>query len=144
MKFILPNLNNLVISGRLTKDPEVKKLSTDFTVATFTLAVSRKYQKNGEWVDESSFFNVQTSNKLAEKIQKSAKKGSPVIVEGYLKQRSYTNKEGVEIKIIEIIASKVSVLERDEESKNEPKQEQKPSYRQTSQPDYDDENEIPF
>ena len=86
----MADTNVVVISGRLTKDPELKTSQSGMSYYQFTIANSRKK-------DESSFFNFTAFGKTAEYLCNYAKKGSYVITTGSVEQRKYTNKDGVEV-----------------------------------------------
>ena len=86
----MADTNVVVISGRLTKDPELKTSQSGMSYCQFTIANSRKK-------DESSFFNFTAFGKTAEYLCNYAKKGSYVITTGSVEQRKYTNKDGVEV-----------------------------------------------
>lgn len=86
----MADTNVVVISGRITRDPELKTSQTGMTYCQFTIANSRKK-------DESNFFNFTAFGKTAEYLNSYAKKGSYVIATGSVEQRKYTNKDGVEV-----------------------------------------------
>ncbi len=109
-----PSVNTLIISGRLTRDLELKYTPNGHAVASLSMAFSRSYQVNGEWKEESSFIDVVVWNKLAERCAQQLHKGSPILVEGYLQTRSYTTKDNQNRKITEIVSQRVSFLEKSE------------------------------
>lgn len=86
----MADANVIVISGRITKDIELKTSQSGMTYCQFTLANSRKK-------DESSFFSFTAFGKTAEYLGNYAKKGSCAIVTGFVEQRKYTNKDGIEV-----------------------------------------------
>ena len=86
--------NSVTLVGNLTKDPELRYTATGRGVASFGLAVNRRYQQNGEWQEQVSFFNVVAWGDLGENAAASLNKGNRVIVTGRLEQRSYDSKEG--------------------------------------------------
>ncbi|MCK5347669.1 MAG: single-stranded DNA-binding protein, partial [Candidatus Heimdallarchaeota archaeon] len=77
-----------------------------------SLAFDRSYQKNGEWQQETSYIDVIVWSKRGEQCAENLHKGSPVIVEGYLKTRSYTDSNNQNRKIAEVVAGKISFLEK--------------------------------
>ncbi|MBN1948812.1 MAG: single-stranded DNA-binding protein [Candidatus Cloacimonetes bacterium] len=110
----LPRINTVIISGRLTRDVELRYTPNGTPVAKFSLAFDRSYQKDGEWMQDTSYIDVVTWSKRGEQCAESLHKGSAVIVEGYLQTRSYVDKDNQNRKIAEIVASKVNFLEKTE------------------------------
>jgi len=103
-------LNNCVIIGRLTRDPELRYTAGDaIPVATFSLAVERSY-KNKAGEKEVDFINIVAWNKLAEHVTNYLTKGSMCAVVGRLQIRSYEDREGVKRKVAEIVAENVRFL----------------------------------
>jgi single-strand DNA-binding protein len=96
--------NSVTLVGNLTRDPELRYTTTGRGVASFGLAVNRRYQQNGEWQEQTSFFNVTAWGDLGENLAASVNKGSRVIVTGRLQQREYQTKEGENRTIVEVIA----------------------------------------
>ena len=116
----LPRVNSIVISGRLTKDIELKYTTNETPVAKLSLAFDRSYQKDGEWQQETSYIDIVVWSKRAEQCAEFLHKGSPILVEGYLKTRTYVDKDNQNRKITEIVGSRISFLEK--EVKPEPEQ----------------------
>lgn len=80
------NINRIMITGRLTRDPETKYLSSGSAVTTMAVAVNRNYRdRNDEWKEETFFIDVEIFGKQAERLAETLKKGRPVYVEGRLK-----------------------------------------------------------
>jgi single-strand DNA-binding protein len=96
--------NTVTLVGNITRDPELRYTTGGRGVASFGLAVNRRYQKNGEWQEETSFFNVVAWADLGENLAASTSKGDRLIVTGRLEQRSYETKEGEKRQVIEVIA----------------------------------------
>ncbi len=99
--------NSVTLVGNLTRDPELRFTTGGRAVASFGLAVSRRYQVNGEWQEQTSFFNVVAWGQLGENAAQSLGKGSRVIVNGRLEQRQYENKDGEQRNVVEIVADEV-------------------------------------
>ena len=87
-------IKRINLSGRLTREPEVRysQGATPMAVAKFTLAVDRKFKKDGE--QSADFINCTAFGKTAEVIEKYVTKGTKIIVEGRWQTGSYTNKDG--------------------------------------------------
>jgi single-strand DNA-binding protein len=96
--------NTVTLVGNITRDPELRYTTGGRGVASFGLAVNRRWQQNGEWQEAVSFFNIVAWAELGENAAASLTKGSRVIVTGRLEQRSYDNKEGQKVNITEVIA----------------------------------------
>ncbi|WP_395152344.1 single-stranded DNA-binding protein [Ilumatobacter sp.] len=96
--------NTVTLVGNLTKDPELRYTTGGRGVASFGLAVNRRYQVNGEWQEQVSFFNVVAWADLGENAAASLHKGNRVMVTGRLEQRSYDTREGEKRNITEVIA----------------------------------------
>mgnify|MGYP002640644736 FL=1 len=96
--------NTVTLTGNLTKDPELRYTTGGRGVASFGLAVNRRYQVNGEWQEQVSFFNVVAWGDLGENAAASLHKGNRVMVTGRLEQRSYDTREGEKRNITEVIA----------------------------------------
>ena len=96
-------MNNVILSGRLTRDPEVRHSQNgneDRIVARYTLAVDRIYSKENQQAD---FINCVEFGKLAEFAEKYFYKGIKLIVRGRIQTGSYTNRDGVKIYTTDII-----------------------------------------
>jgi single-strand DNA-binding protein len=96
--------NNVTLVGNLTRDPELRFTQSGRGVASFGLAVNRRYQMNGEWQEETSFFNVVAWGDLGENASASLNKGSRIVVTGRLQQREYETREGEKRTVVEVIA----------------------------------------
>ena len=83
------DLNRWVGIGRLTRDPELRHIPSGAAVTDFSIASNNFYTQNGEKKEEVSFFNVTAWGKHAETIVKYMKKGSPICIEGRLKQSTW-------------------------------------------------------
>jgi len=96
--------NTVTLTGNLTKDPELRYTTGGRGVASFGLAVNRRYQVNGEWQEQVSFFNVVAWADLGENAAASLHKGNRIVVTGRLEQRSYETREGEKRSVTEVIA----------------------------------------
>jgi single-strand DNA-binding protein len=106
--------NKVILIGRLTKDPELRKTTNGNINTTFTLAVNRNYKtKEGE--QEADYIGCSAWNKLADTISKYCTKGMLVAIEGRLQIRNY-EKEGTKRYLTEILVENIQFL-----SKSEPK-----------------------
>ena len=97
-------MNKVILMGRLTRDPEVRYTSTNNTlVATFSLAVNRRFAKEGE-ERQADFINVVAWDKTGEFCSKYFKKGQQVGVIGRIQTRNYDDKDGKKAYVTEVIA----------------------------------------
>ena len=102
-------INRVVLVGRLTRDPELRK-TINSAVASFTIAVDNRLKgPNGE--KTTSFIPCVAWNQQAENTVKFVRKGSLVGVEGRLSQRTYDSKDGTKKQIIEVVCDSVQFLE---------------------------------
>lgn len=99
--------NSITLVGNLTRDPELRFTTGGRGVASFGIAVSRRYQVNGEWQERTSYFNIVAWGQLGENAASSLTKGMRVVVSGRLEQREYQNREGEKRTAIEINADEV-------------------------------------
>jgi single-strand DNA-binding protein len=101
--------NSVTIVGNLTREPELRYTGSGRGMAQFGVAVNRRWQnrQSGEWEEQVSFFNVTAWGDLGENCAASLTKGSRVIVNGRLEQRSYETQQGEKRSVVEIIADEV-------------------------------------
>lgn len=99
--------NSVTLVGNLTRDPELRFTTGGRGVASFGLAVSRRYQVNGEWQEQTSYFNIVAWGQMGENAAATLTKGMRVIVSGRLEQREYQNREGEKRTAIEINADEI-------------------------------------
>lgn len=103
-------INRVVLVGRLTRDPELRKTVNGASVVAFTIAVDNRTKgPNGE--KTTSFIPCTAWNQQAENACKYTHKGSLVGVEGRLNQRSYDAKDGRKVSVVEVICDSVQFLE---------------------------------
>ncbi|RKY99792.1 MAG: single-stranded DNA-binding protein [Candidatus Hydrothermota bacterium] len=108
-----PELNLVLLSGRLTRDPELRYTPSGRAVTNMRIASSRRYKtSSGDWNEETLFIDVVTWGDLAERCKDRLQKGSPVIVQGRLRSREWTNNMGQKRTTFEIVAYRVQFLEK--------------------------------
>lgn len=102
-------MNTVQILGNLGKDPDIRATGTGKTVATFSVAVKRKYTtQQGEEKELTDWINVVAWGNLAEAVGNQLKKGSRVFVEGRYSTRSYEDKNGNKRYVTEVIANMIA------------------------------------
>jgi single-strand DNA-binding protein len=99
--------NTVTVVGNLTRDPELRFTTGGKGIASFGLAVNRRYQQNGEWQEKVSFFNISAWDTLGENAAASLTKGTRVIVTGRLEQREYETQQGEKRNVVEIVADEI-------------------------------------
>ncbi len=108
----LPSVNIVVLSGRLVQNPELRYTGTGRPVVRLRIASSRRYRdQNNEWQEETLFIDVSAWGDLAERCHDRLVKGSPILVEGSLRQRTW-EQEGQRRSAYEIRAFRVHFLEK--------------------------------
>lgn len=105
-------MNNVVLVGRLARDPELRTVNSQFgtnSTSSFVVAVSRPVSnQNGE--READFINCVVWGKQAENLCKYCTKGSQIGVQGRIQTRNYQNKDGVTVYVTEVVASNITFL----------------------------------
>jgi single-strand DNA-binding protein len=92
-------MNKVFLTGRLTKDPEIRTTQSGTAVGRYSLAVETGYGENRQ----TNFFDCVTFNKTAQFVEKYLKKGMKIFISGELQQRSYQNREGKNVSVVEIL-----------------------------------------
>ena len=104
-------MNKVILMGRLTRDPEVRYTQGDnaSAVARFSLAVDRKFKKDGE--QTAAFISCVAFGKTGEFIEKYGRKGTKFVVEGRIQTGSYTNKDGQKVYTTDVVVEQVEFAE---------------------------------
>lgn len=100
------SFNKVILVGNLTSQPELKTTNTGLAVCNFSLAVNRRFAKQGE--QSVDYINISCWRASAEFVGKYAKKGNSLLVCGSLQTRNYTNSQGQKVYITEVVADEVS------------------------------------
>lgn len=111
-------MNKIILIGRLTRDPEVRSTSTGKTVASFSLAVNRRFASKDSAV-LADFFNVSAFDKTGDFVRDYTSKGQQVAVVGRLQNREWEDSEGNRKKATEVIAEEVYFADSKISKKNE-------------------------
>jgi single-strand DNA-binding protein len=114
------NINRVILTGNLTRDPELRNLPSGTSVCSLRMAVNtrRKNQETGEWVDKPNFFDVTVWGMQGENCAQYLSKGRPVAVDGRLEWREWEDKQGNKRQSVDIIADSVQFLGSREGSEN--------------------------
>ena len=102
-------INRVVLVGRMTRDPELRRTQNGSAVASFTLAMNRPKRNDEE--QQADYISCVVWNKVAENVDKYCSKGSLVGVEGRLRSRSYDNAQGQRVYVTEAVCDSVQFLE---------------------------------
>lgn len=124
----VPDLNKVIIAGRLTSDPELKYTASGVALCKLRIANTRYYKKkDGSRAEETCFVDATLWDKQAEWVGERLKKGRPVLVEGRLKTDQWEDKAtGQKRSKIEISAQRVTPLDWDEDSRREAPKDPRP------------------
>jgi single-strand DNA-binding protein len=106
------NINRVIVTGNLTRDPELNNLPSGTAVCDLRVAVNgrRKDNQSGEWVDKPNYFNVKVWGAQGENAAKYLAKGRAVGIDGRLDWREWEDKEGNKRQSVDIIADTVQFL----------------------------------
>jgi len=102
--------NSVTLVGNVTRDPELRFTPSGQAVATFGLAVNRRWQnrQSSEWEEQTSFFDVKCWAQMAENVGESLHRGARVIVSGRLEQRSWETEQGDKRSKVEVVADEIA------------------------------------
>ncbi len=141
--------NLVVLTGRLTADPELKTTQTGISVTSFSIAVSRSYRSGEE--PQTDFINIVAWRKSAEFVAKYFKKGNMIGIEGSIQTRKYTDKNGNQRTAFEVVANNVQFVESKRDTASAPETETAPaaSYSNAGVNDFSDigdmsDDDLPF
>lgn len=101
-------MNKFIAMGRLTRDPETRIYGDNKTLASFSLAVDRRFKRDGE--DTADFFNCTAFGKTAEVIERYMKKGTKVLIEGEMQNNNY-EKDGVKHYGMRVLVNNIEFAE---------------------------------
>lgn len=115
-------MNKTILCGRLTADPDVRYSQTaePMAVARYTLAVDRKFKKEGE--QSADFINCVAFGKSAEFAEKYYRKGTKIIITGHIQTGSYTNKDGQKVYTTDVVVEEQEFAESKKDSSEKPQE----------------------
>lgn len=114
------SVNKVILIGNVGKDPEIRHLDSNVSVASFSLATSEVYNnKAGERVTQTEWHNIVCWRNLANIAEKFIHKGSQVYIEGRIRSRTYDSNDGVKKTAYEIYADEVRLLDKKSGSSNQ-------------------------
>ena len=143
----MANLNKVLLIGRLTADPELRMTPNDIPVASFTLAVNRRYSQNAQ--QQADFIDIVCWRNNAEFAAKYFTKGMAAFVSGTLQIRSWKDRDGNNRRSAEVVADDVQFAEprRDSQPRNDGMAAQPPAFTAGSPSDFEEmtgDDELPF
>jgi single-strand DNA-binding protein len=105
------SFNRVILLGNLTRDPEVRYIPSGTAVASFAIAVNRRYKQGEEMKDEVSYIDIVVFGKTAENCGQYLNKGDAILVEGRLQQRRWDDKDsGQKRSKVEVVAQTVNFM----------------------------------
>ena len=142
----MSGINKVILVGHLGKDPEVRHLEGGVSVASFPLATSETYNKDGRKIEQTEWHNIVMWRGLADVASKYLQKNKLVYIEGKLRTRSFEDKEGNKKYTTEVVAENFTMLGRKSDFENgsatttaaTPKAEEQPMSYDRAHPETDD------
>jgi single-strand DNA-binding protein len=115
------NINVVVLTGNLTRDPELRQTPSGMSVCSLRVACNtrRKDSASGEWVDKPNYFDVTVWGAQGENCATYLSKGRPVAIDGRLEWREWDDENGNKRQAVDIIADSVQFLGHRKEGENE-------------------------
>ena len=104
------NINRVVLTGNLTRDPELRSLQSGTSVCSLRIASNSRRKENGEWVDKPNYFSVTVWGAQGENCARFLSKGRPVCIDGRLDWREWQGQDGSKRESVEIVAESVQFL----------------------------------
>ncbi|HEX2126477.1 MAG TPA: single-stranded DNA-binding protein [Thermoleophilaceae bacterium] len=105
------NINRVVLTGNLTRDPELRSTNSGTSVCSLRIATNtRQKDPNGEWTDRAHYFSVTVFGAQGENCARFLSKGRPVAIDGRLQWREWQTQEGAKRESVEIVAESVQFL----------------------------------
>jgi single-strand DNA-binding protein len=105
------NINRVVLTGNLTRDPELRSLPSGMSVCSLRIASNtRRKDASGEWMDKPNYFSVTVWGAQGENCARFLSKGRPVALDGRLEWREWQGQDGAKRESIEIVADSVQFL----------------------------------
>ena len=104
------NINAVVLTGNLTRDPELRTTGSGTSVCSLRIAVNERVKRNGEWTDAPNYFDATVWAGQGENCAKYLSKGRPVAIQGRLQWREWQTKDGDKRQTVDIVAERVQFL----------------------------------
>ena len=140
----MASMNKVIIAGNLTRDVEMRRTNSGASVANFGVAINRKYKdQSGQYVDDTTFVDIQAWQKTAELCSEYLQKGSPVLIEARLKTESWQDSQSGQNRYkLVLVAENVQFLSSGQQNQQQGGYQQQPQqgynqnqgYQQPQQP----------
>lgn len=147
----MKDINIVSLTGRLTREMEIKYTPSGTPVGKFSLAVNRNKKRGDKWVDEASFFECALFGKSSESLAQYLIKGKQVALSGEMRQERWTSQDGQNQSRIVVVISSISLMgSKDDTPANKPQQAPAPAPTKAPQqnqypgPEAFDDDNIPF
>jgi single-strand DNA-binding protein len=140
----MSGINKVILVGHLGKDPEVRHLEGGVAVASFPLATSETFNKDGRKVEQTEWHNIVMWRGLADVAAKFLQKGKLVYIEGKLRTRTFEDKEGIKKYTTEVVAENFTMLGRKTDFENDNSQRQPVKINDTDGYRNNDADDLPF
>lgn len=142
----MASFNKVILMGNLTKDPEIRYTPSGTPVATFSLAVNRRYKQGEELKDEVCYIDIVVFGKQAENCGQYLSKGNGVIVDGRLQQRRWETDDGQKRSKHEVVAQSINFLPKrpDQTGMGAPTGAKTPMAEAPPTEEFADSNDVPF
>lgn len=136
-------INRVVLVGRITRDPELRKTNIGTSVVSFTLAVNRRFAKEGE--QQADFINCQAWRQSADFMANYVKQGALLGVEGRIQTRNYKDQSDRTVYVTEVVCDSVQILAQKRDQQTASQSSYQPSMRNDAyQPDVQSSYESDF
>lgn len=136
----MANFNKVILIGNLTKDPEIRYTPNGTAVASFSIAINRRYKQGEELKDEVCYIDIVVFGKQAENCGQYLTKGNGVIVDGRLQQRRWETDDGQKRSKHEVVAQSIRFLSK----RGEPSKEGMPDDTAIPSQSETPDNDVPF
>ena len=143
---IYDDVNMVMVSGRLGRDPELRYSQSGTAVAKFSLASNRGVRKNDEWKTETDWTNCVCFGRSAETLANNAQRGTKIFFEGRLQTREWEDSEGNKKYITEVVG-RAKIIDRKTKEIDEKEKEEVKKYNQEIESSIitdDDSDDLPF
>ena len=104
------NINRVILTGNLTRDPELRATGGGMAICALRIANNTRRKQGDEWVDYANYFDVKIFGRQGENAAQYLSKGRPVAIDGRLEWREFTDQQGNKRQAVEIIADNVQFL----------------------------------
>lgn len=144
----MKDINIVSLTGRLTRDMEIKYTPSGAPVGKFSLAVNRNKKRGDKWVDEASFFECALFGKSSESLAQYLIKGKQVAISGEMRQERWTSQDGQNQSRVVVVISSISLMgSKDDTPASKPQAPaptRAPQQNQYPGPEVFDDDNIPF